>query len=71
MNEQPSTILLNGSPHPLAAALPLPRLLEELGLAGKPVVVELDARPVLPGAHAETLIHPGARLEIITLAAGG
>jgi sulfur carrier protein len=66
-----ASITLNGSPHPIPGELALDRLLETLGLAGKPVVVELDGRPVFPRDHAHTLIRDGARLEIVTLAAGG
>jgi thiamine biosynthesis protein ThiS len=68
---QPGSITLNGSPHPLAAALPLAALLARLGLAGKPVVVELNEQAVFPRDYPATLIEPGARLEIVTLAAGG
>jgi thiamine biosynthesis protein ThiS len=64
-------ITLNGSPHPIAAAIPLDRFLDSIGLAGKPVVVELDEQAVFPRDYASTLVSPGARLEIVTLAAGG
>jgi sulfur carrier protein len=64
-------ITLNGKTHPLAAPVALLDLLETLGLGGKPVVVELDGRAILPRDHATTTVHHGARLEIVTLAAGG
>ena len=67
----PATITLNGQPHAMAGEATLDRLLASLGLAGKPVVVELDSRAVLPREHAQTLIKDGARVEIVTLAAGG
>ena len=67
----PATITLNGAPHPIAAALTLDALLETLGLAGKPVVVELNEQAVFPRDYSATLVEPGARLEIVTLAAGG
>jgi sulfur carrier protein len=67
----PATITLNGTPHPLEAAVQLAVLLEQLGLAGRPVVVELDERAVFPRDYAITSVSPGARLEIVTLAAGG
>lgn len=66
-----AAITLNGSPHPIPGALPLDELLRTLGLAGKPVVVELDGVAVFPRDHPATLIKDGARLEIVTLAAGG
>ncbi|MFZ9936447.1 MAG: sulfur carrier protein ThiS [Luteolibacter sp.] len=68
MNE---SITLNGKPYPVAGPLGLHALLDSLGLAGKPVVVELDGRAIFPREHATTTIRPGARLEIVTLAAGG
>jgi len=65
------TITLNGSPHPLPRETTVERLLESLGLAGKPVVVEIDGQAVFPRDHAQTAVIPGARVEIVTLAAGG
>jgi len=65
------TITLNGAPHPIAEPIALDRLLEELGLAAKPVVVELNARAVLPRCYPLTRVAPGDHLEIVTLAAGG
>jgi sulfur carrier protein len=65
------TIILNGVPHPLPQEISVERLLETLGLAGKPVVVELDGRAVFPREHGQTSVRPGARVEIVTLAAGG
>ncbi|MEI6656217.1 MAG: sulfur carrier protein ThiS [Verrucomicrobiota bacterium] len=65
------TIVLNGSTHPLAAPVTLAALLESLGLAGKPVVVELNEVAVFPRDYTLTLVPDGARLEVVTLAAGG
>ena len=62
---------LNGQPHDLATDILLPDLLESLGLAGKPVVVELNQQAILPRDFPNTLIQPNDQLEIITLAAGG
>lgn len=67
----PATITLNGAPHPLAAATTLDLLLASLGLAAKPVVVELNEHAVFPRNYPLTLVEAGARLEIVTLAAGG
>jgi thiamine biosynthesis protein ThiS len=68
---QPATITLNGSPHPIEGALAIDRLLASIGLAGKPVVVELNEQAVFPRDYPQTLVQPGARVEIVTLAAGG
>jgi thiamine biosynthesis protein ThiS len=64
-------ITLNGSNHPLESPISLTGLLEQLNLAGKPVVIELDEQAVFPRDYPTTLVHPGSRVEIITLAAGG
>lgn len=68
---QPATITLNGSPHPLDRAATIASLLDSLGLAGKPVVVELNQQAVFPRDYPQTPVEPGDRLEIVTLAAGG
>ena len=67
----PCAITLNGAPHPVAGAMPLDRLLESIRLAGKPVVVELNEQAVFPRDYPRTLVEPGARIEIVTLTAGG
>jgi len=64
-------ITLNGQPHPLPAEITISALLDSLGLAEKPVVVELNLQAVLPRNFPQTLIHSNDQLEIITLAAGG
>ncbi len=66
-----TTITLNGAPHPLAHPLQLDELLAQLGLAGLPVVVELNELAVFPRDYPGTRIDAGARMEIVTLAAGG
>jgi sulfur carrier protein len=65
------SITLNGKAYPLGAPVLLSGLLESLGLAGKPVVVELDGRAILTRQHATATVHPGSQLEIVILAAGG
>lgn len=67
----PASITLNGSPHPIDAPLTVASLLDSIGFAGKPVVVELDEQPVFPRDYATTTVGPGARVEIVALAAGG
>ncbi len=65
-------VTINGEPRTLEAdQLTLTGLLENLGLAGKPVVIELDRQPVLPAAYPATRVTDGAELEIVTIAAGG
>lgn len=65
-------LTINGEPSTLeAGTMNLEQLLERLGLAGKPVVVELNREAVLPGDHSSTVVTDGAELEIVTIAAGG
>lgn len=65
------SITLNGKPHALEGPCTVAELLASLGLAGRPVVVELNRQPVLPDAHATARVEAGAAVEIVTLAAGG
>lgn len=65
------TIQLNGKPHCLASSVTVAELLRELGMDSKPVVVELDGRALAPSAHPTTTVTPGAKVELVTLAAGG
>ncbi len=64
-------IRINGNSHELAAPVTATALLESLGLAGKPVVVEIDENAIFPRDYPHTEIGEGARVEIVTLAAGG
>lgn len=65
------TIQLNGQAHPLEQETTLTALLESIGLAGKPVVAELNHEAIRPADFPTTSIKPGDNLEIVTLAAGG
>ncbi len=71
MSNHEGTILLNGASHPAGAPIPLSDLLDSLGLAGKPVVIELDEEAIFPRDYPTRIVGPGARVEIVTLAAGG
>ena len=64
-------IYLNGNPHELENSVSVDTLLEKVGLAGKPVVVELNETAVFPRDYSEAMVEAGARVEIVTLAAGG
>lgn len=46
-------------------------LLESIGFGGKPCVVELDEQAVFPRDFGSTVVGEGARVEVVTLAAGG
>jgi len=64
-------ILLNGNPHEIGAEMSVSALLESIGFGGKPCVVEVNQEAVFPRDYAETQVGEGARVEIVTLAAGG
>lgn len=64
------TITLNGQTATYSSAT-VALLLAELGLGGKPVVVEHNQVALLPSEHASTPLAEGDQLEIVTLAAGG
>ncbi|MBK1814065.1 sulfur carrier protein ThiS [Luteolibacter yonseiensis] len=64
-------IQLNGNPHEIAAELTVAALLESIGFGGKPCVVELDEQAVFPRDFASVAVTDGARVEVVTLAAGG
>ena len=67
----PLVIHLNGTERPLDSPTTVAGLLRELGLSGKPVVIELDGQALTPAEHATAEVNDGARIEVITLAAGG
>jgi sulfur carrier protein len=65
------TIAVNGDPKTCLAQLPLPELLEQLGVNTRLVAVEYNGeilqRPVWP----KTRMEEGDRLEIVTIVGGG
>lgn len=65
------SIQLNGQAHAVQCPLSVSALLASLGLEGKPVVVELDEKAVFPRDYPSTMIHADAKVELVTLAAGG
>lgn len=66
------TLTINGTTRTFDSIdLRVDSLLAELGLAGKPVVVELNREAVLPADYPSTSIADGSELEIVTIAAGG
>ncbi len=66
-----TTITLNGNPYEIGATATISAVLLQLGLAGKPVVIELDEQAVFPRDYEKTIVGPGSRMEVVTLAAGG
>ncbi len=64
-------IHLNGKPHQVKAATNIAELLIELGLDGRPVVVEHRLQALLPKEYPEAALTENDQVEIITIVAGG
>ena len=71
VNHRTMNIHLNGNLHEIESPLTVSALLESVGLGGKPVVVELNEQALFPRDFPRTMIEAGARVEIVSLAAGG
>ena len=66
------TITLNGESREVeGGACPVTELLERLGLAGQPVLVELNGQALLRGEFASQEVTEGAEVEVIRMVAGG
>ena len=64
-------ILVNDQACETAEACTVAALLEQLGLSGKPVAVEVNLQLVPRQRHAEHVLASNDRLEIVTLVGGG
>lgn len=65
-------LIINGDSKEFdATELKLEALLTEIGMAGKPVVVELNREALLPTDHSTTQLTDGDSVEIVMIAAGG
>ena len=64
-------IILNGKDHPLDTVINVETLLASIGLANKPVIVELNKKALFPREYADSDLQDNDQLEIITIAAGG
>ena len=65
------SVVVNGESRAVAAGATALGLLQELGLEGRPVAVELNEL-VVPRARLEgCVLEAGDRLEIVTLVGGG
>lgn len=66
-----ASIIVNGTARPLPVAGSLAEVLEQAGLAGRPVAVEVDGAVVPRGRFQERLLRGGERIEIVTFVGGG
>lgn len=64
-------IIVNDQPREVACGCSVADLLQELGLTGKPVAVEVNLELVPRPSHAARRLAAGDRLEIVTLVGGG
>ena len=64
-------IVLNGQPRAIAEGQTLLDLVRSLELEPARVAVELDRRIIKPPLWAETVLRPGAQLEIVQFVGGG
>lgn len=64
-------LTINGETRNFNDGLNLQALLLELGLAEKPVVVELNQKALAPSEFESQKLSDSDQLEIITIAAGG
>ena len=65
------TITLNGAKREFPGTLTLPALLEAVGLAGKPVVVEHNQTALLPREIPTAVVQDQDIIEIVQITAGG
>jgi len=64
-------VQVNGEEQDVASESNISSLLESLGLAEKPVVLELNERALFPREYANTKLNAGDRIEIVQITAGG
>lgn len=65
------SIELNGQSHPLPKPITVAELLAEVGIAERPVAVELNGHVVPKAEHERRRLEPGDRVEIVTFVGGG
>ncbi len=64
-------IILNGEPYDIEPDTTVGQLIEQLGLTGKRLAVEIDRQIVSRSAYTETRLGEGVRLEIVHAIGGG
>jgi thiamine biosynthesis protein ThiS len=64
-------VVINGEEHELDAGTTIARLIDDLGLAGKRVAVELNLAVVDSERWASTVLAAGDRLEVVRFVGGG
>lgn len=64
-------IILNGEPSEVPEAITLGQLVERLELTGKRLAIEVNSTLAPRSTHAQHLLHPDDRVEIIHAVGGG
>lgn len=64
-------VVLNGEPRALPDGATVAALLDELGLAGRRVAVEINAGIVHRAEYEARTIAPGDRIEVVQFVGGG
>lgn len=65
------TITLNGRERELPDGITVGTLLEQMGLGGKPVVVEQNKRALFPREISTATVTEGDLIEVVQVTAGG
>jgi sulfur carrier protein len=64
-------LFINGERREVADSISVLSLVESLGIEPRHVAVEVNLELVPRAAHAERVLCPGDRLEVVTLVGGG
>ncbi len=64
-------IKVNGQPQTFAAGSTIVELLQSLGVRTELVAVEVNLDIVPKHQHAQTIVHEGDQVEVVTLVGGG
>ena len=70
-NANSSVVIANGQEVSLPISCSLEQFLVTQNLLPKSVVVELNGDAVAPSEFSKRLVHPGDRMEIVKIVAGG
>ena len=69
--KQDLNILLNGQPHGLQAPCSAAELIEQLGLGGQRLALEINGDIIPRSQHDSTLLKEGDKVEIVRAIGGG
>ena len=64
-------IILNGESHALEGGATIAILVEQLGLVGQRLAVEVNGEIVPRGEHATHVLHEGDKVEVVRAIGGG